>query len=693
VDAENEAAIQATLDRLMAGRTTLVIAHRLSSVIGCDRILVLADGRVVESGSHAELMSRGGAYRRLMAEQAREAVAPSEALPALAEPAPLGETAAAPEHAAASDPAVPAIGWPRVLATLTRRIRPWAGLLSCTFAFGVGRVVALIAVGVLSAFVVARAAAGEPIGGLILALAILAPAAGLLHWLESWLAHDMAYKLLHHMRIELFRKLDALAPGYLLRRRSGDLVAMATHDIETVEYFYAHTIAPAFVSAVVPPTVLVILLLQGWPIALALLPFLIYVAVVPFLARRRVDRLAAEARAALGELSAFVTDTLQGLPEVFANQAGAHRRRLLEALVARHRRLQKPILRDLTLQSVLIELATGLGGLAVVLSGATLVASGALAPQLLAVLTLLAMAAFLPISEIAEVSRQLADTFAATRRLEVVHGEPVRVLDGPGVAAGDRRGGLAVSASAVTFAYPGTTAPALRDVALDIAPGATVALVGRSGAGKSTLAHLLLRFFDPDKGAIRIGGHDLREWRLDDLRGRVALVAQDTYLFNGTLADNVRLARPDASATELDAALRRSALGEFVDGLPDGLATPVGERGVQLSGGQRQRVAIARAFLKDAPILVLDEATSHLDAESEALVHRALDELRRDRTTFVVAHRLSTVRAADLIVVLDQGRVAETGRHEELLRRGGLYARLVGRQAAASSTPAAAAGT
>jgi ATP-binding cassette subfamily C protein CydCD len=224
----------------------------------------------------------------------------------------------------------------------------------------------------------------------------------------------------------------------------------------------------------------------------------------------------------------------------------------------------------------------------------------------------------------------------------------------------------------------------LTQVSFTVPAGATVALVGPSGAGKTTIASLLLRFWDPTSGSITLAGHDLRAWSLDDLRGHIALVAQDTHLFNDTLGGNIRIARPEAAEAEVAAAIERASLTPLVRALPEGLETRVGERGLQLSGGQRQRVAIARAFLRDAPVLILDEATSHLDAVNEHVVQEALLSLARARTTIVIAHRLSTVRAADQIVVLDEGRVVEQGRHDELLRRRGLYARLVSRQVAAA---------
>jgi ATP-binding cassette subfamily C protein CydCD len=251
-------------------------------------------------------------------------------------------------------------------------------------------------------------------------------------------------------------------------------------------------------------------------------------------------------------------------------------------------------------------------------------------------------------------------------------------------------GGLPIVLEDVDFQYEGGNRQALHGVRFEVPAGKTVALVGSSGAGKTTIAHLLMRFWDPGSGVVRLGGHDLRDYALDDLRSKLALVAQDTYLFNDTLRANILIANPDVDEKTLMAAVVRASLDEFVGGLPDGLDTKVGERGMTLSGGQRQRVAIARAFLKDAPVLILDEATSHLDAVNEQAVRVALEELMADRTTIVIAHRLSTVRNANLIVALNEGRVIESGTHDELLAKSGLYAQLVAHQLAGASGRTAA---
>ncbi|MBW8728144.1 MAG: ABC transporter ATP-binding protein, partial [Inquilinus limosus] len=673
---------------LLRDTPILVLDEALSAVDAENEAVIQEALDLVESGPHAALMQQGGVYAGLMAEQARESasgtILDAPVAARAAEPAAQGLASGDGADKAETEGILKAegLGWGRLVTELMKLAMPWKGKLALTFAFGVLRVVSFIGVGVLSALVLLALKNGEPYGPLLWALAVVAPLSGVLHWLESWIAHDMAFRLLADMRSDVFRKLDALAPAYLVRRRTGDLMALVTHDIELVEYFFAHTVAPAFVAVLVPAAVLAVLVWASPWIALALLPFLLAVAISPFLMRRRVDTLGSESREAAGELGAFAVDSVQGLGEIVAFQQEAARGDRLDALSQRFIRLRLPFFAELTRQQSLLEILTGLGGLAVVVTGAALSTHGAIDPGLLPLLTILAMAAFLPVSEIAQVGRQLADTLGATRRIYGLKAEPVPVFDGPGVP--DHQGPAALALQGVGFTYPGQGRRALSGVTVEIPAGKTVALVGTSGAGKTTTAQLLMRFWDVDEGRILLNGADLRDYALDDLRRRIALVAQDTYLFNDTLRANILIARPEASEAELAAAIEHASLAELVETLPEGLDSPVGERGTALSGGQRQRVAIARAFLKNASVLILDEATSHLDTVNEQAVRRALDRLQADRTTIVIAHRLSTVRDADLIVVLDEGRVAETGIHAALLARGGLYAQLVSRQLASA---------
>ena len=687
VDAENEYVIQQALDRLMKDRTTLILAHRLSSVIKCDRILVLDKGHVAESGSHAELINKTSIYTALMTEQVHEAEL-KELVNGEEESIFVNnETVEQIDESLGASPTegiikAEGLNWKQLILELMRHIMPWKGRLILSFCFGVLRVLAFIGVGVFSALIVLALKNGSDFNLQLTALIVVASLSGVLHWLESWVAHDMAFRLLAEMRINVFRKLDKLAPAYLVRRRTGDLMGIATQDVELVEYFFAHTVAPVFVSILVPVTVITVLATVSFWMALALLPFLLAVGLSPFLMRDKVDLLGSKAREAAGELSAHAIDTIQGIAEIVAFQQAGHRAKDFDNLTNQHISIRLPFFKELTMQKTLLEVLTGWGGLAVVCAGALLTTNGSLDAGVLPLLTILAMSAFLPVSEIAQIGRQLADTMGATRRIYALENEPVLINDGIDETPGDLS--LGVSFRNVSFAYQGRSKSILQDLNFEIPAGKTLALVGPSGAGKTTLAQLLMRFWDPEKGSIKLNGIELKDYKLEDLRSRVALVAQDTYLFNNSLRENILVAKPDATELELGEAVKLSALSEVIESLPDGIDTMVGERGASLSGGQRQRVAIARAFLKDAPLLILDEATSHLDALSEQTVHKALNLLKTNRTTIIIAHRLSTIRDADRIIVLHEGRMVENGTHKELLQKPGLYRQLVSKQLSGS---------
>ena len=578
VDAENEYVIQQALDQLMKNRTTIVLAHRLSSVIKCDRILVLDSGKVVESGTHSKLLNKNGIYYNLMIKQVRE----SESNKIYNEKESTltinNDSSDQIEDNLINLPTegiikAEGLNWKQLIFELMRHIMPWKGRLALSFCFGVLRVFSFIGVGIFSALIVFALKKNLDFNFYLNGLILVASISGILHWLESWIAHDMAFRLLAIMRINVFKKLDQLAPAYLTRRRTGDLMSVATHDVELVEYFFAHTVAPVFVSLLIPTTVLVILITVNFWMALALLPFLIAVGLNPFLMRKRVDKLGSKAREASGELSAHAIDSIQGLSEIVAYQQEEIRGKEFEVLTNKHISLRLPFFNELTKQRAVLEVLTSWGGLAVVCTGAILTKHNMLDAGLLPLITIIAMAAFLPVSEIAQIGRELADTLGATRRIYALENEPITINNGDTATPDKLCSGF--NFSDVSFKYPGRTVLTLNKLNFKINVGETVALVGPSGAGKTSLAQIIMRFWDPNSGTITLDDFDLKLFNLDDLRSKIALVSQDTYLFNNSLRENILIAKPEASESELLEAINLSALSNVIKGLPEGMNTMV----------------------------------------------------------------------------------------------------------------------
>ncbi|MGH3872207.1 MAG: ABC transporter ATP-binding protein [Pseudonocardiaceae bacterium] len=416
-------------------------------------------------------------------------------------------------------------------------------------------------------------------------------------------------------------------------------------------------------------------------VAAVTLAVVLFIPTVPRLVDRAVGRRGREHWQAYRDFNADFVDELQGMTTVKAfNATRRHRQTLLDRVVVLYRMTMRHMAVSLV-DGGLTAFGQGAGAALAVGVGALRVLDGSLDLPALFLVLVLANEAFRPFRELTSYWHAGYLGIAASGAIADILTAIPEVRDRPGAVRLPRMSQPpAIAFGAVSFRYETRDSPAVAEVSFDVAPGETVAVVGRSGAGKSTVVALLLRFFDPDSGRITINGMDIRDVTLDSLRAQIVVVSQDTYLFYGTIADNLRLARPDATPDELVEAARAANVHAFIAALPAGYDTMVGERGLTLSGGQRQRIAIARALLKDAPVLVLDEATSAIDAQNEQAITDALDRLTTGRTTLVIAHRLSTVRRTDRIVVLSQGAVVEIGEHTELVDRQGDYARLVAAQ-------------
>ena len=561
-------------------------------------------------------------------------------------------------------------------------IRPHLGLMSLAVISEILRQVSGIGVAVLGAALFARAVAGTAIEELYpyaAAMIILGLARGTFGYLGPYLSHVAAFRILVDLRDEFFWAIEPLAPAKLARRRTGDLVSTAVSDIELLELFFAHTAGPAVVAFIVPIIALTALATINLLLAEALLIFLILLILMPRLAFWLGTTLGERLRGQQALLNSQELDTIQGMKAILSFGYSRQRIEELSENSATLLALQARQARNIGLQSAAKISIVSAGILAVLLCASILVRQNSLAPGFLPITMILASSVFLSITSVVEISKQLSLTRAAARRLFLLLDEQPAVRDESGLDPAVPIESIepSISLQDVSFRYAPDEPLILSSISLEIPAGSTVALVGTSGAGKSTVINLMLRFWDPEAGRILLGGSDLRRYPMMQLRRLFSVVSQDVFLFSDSIRENIRLGRPEASDAEVEEVASRARIHDFIITLPQGYDTLVGERGVRLSGGERQRIAIARALLKGAPILVLDEATSSLDAENERAIKEALMERREGRTTIMIAHRLSTVVDADWIFVINGGRVVEQGRHEDLIARKGRYARLV----------------
>jgi ATP-binding cassette subfamily B multidrug efflux pump len=515
------------------------------------------------------------------------------------------------------------------------------------------------------------------VGGLVAAALVR----GLFQFLQGYLAERASQGVAYDLRNHLFAKIERLGFSYYDRVETGQLVTRLTSDVEQIRTFAGSGVVQLAAAAVMLVGTTALLISLDWKlalVALATVPF-IFVLLLRFV--RMIGPLFRGVQQTLGQLNSVLQEDLAGIRVIrtFAREdyESARYRSVNDELLSRN----LETVRTFSNNFPFVFLLANLGTLAIILFGGLQVIGGRLSiGELVAFNTYLGFLLF-PILTIGFLAASISRAGASSQRVFEVLDAPLEVQDAPDAVPLPPIS-CRVEFDSVSFRYPGDEREILRGVSFTAEPGQTVAILGTTGSGKSTLVNLLPRFYDVTEGSVRLDGHDVRDVTLASLRSQIGIVMQTSLLFSGSVRDNISYGKPDATQEEIEAAARAARADEFIQTLPDGYDTLVGERGVGLSGGQRQRIAIARALLIDPRLLILDDSTSAVDAETEAAIQESLDQLMREsyNTVFVIAQRVSTVRDADLILILDKGEIAARGTHEELLRDSELYNEILGSQ-------------
>jgi ATP-binding cassette subfamily B protein len=741
VDTRTEEQIHATLREIMVDRTTVLIAHRRSTLRLADRIVLVADGRAAESGTHEELLAASPRYRALLhgpgddldddetvepdfdasdasdvtaslwdrtddAEAVRAFVTPAG--PAVARSGFGGSGASGrgaggglalaptPELLAAVDALPPADDEPDIDVAAEAagsehfRLRAFLRPYRRPLLIGFGLIVLDTLLTLAGPFLVQQGlneGVQHHAEGALWTASALFLGATLVDWAVTWAytryTGRTAERLLFALRIRIFAHLQRLALDYYDREMSGRIMTRMTTDVDAFAQLLQTGLITALVNILSFVGVLVVLSVLSWPLTLGVLVLVPPLLVATVWFGRRSAHAYAHARETISTVNAEFQESISGVREA---QAYVREEQNIESFRATASRYLDARLRTQVLQAIyfpfILFLATC--GDAVVLGlGSALVHDGTIAAGTVIAFLLYLDQFFAPVQQLSQVFDQWQQAVASMTKINELMQTPVTTPDAiDPVVPAHLRGALRFTD--VRFSYPGTRREILHGVDLDVAAGETVALVGETGAGKSTLVKLVARFYDADSGQVLVDGVPVTDLELRAYRRRLGYVPQEPFLFSGTVRDNIAYGRPDASDAEVERAARAVGAHDFIAGLRGGYLHPVTERGRSLSAGQRQLLCLARALLVDPAILLLDEATANLDLSTEARVQRAMGVVSQNRTTLLIAHRLQTARSADRIVVVDDGRIVETGSHEELLERGGPYAELWNRNLDAS---------